>query len=166
MDKASEAETKNPEFVFNNTVLSQYENKKKTAIITSKIIEQYKNSDISYVEDVYFETYKNGNIDTKGSCGYLIADTKQDSYELYDKINIYSEEQKASFGANYLKYNSKTEQLTGSRTDNVHIEKDGIVIYGSGFAASGVTGEYSFSGTVSGEIETDSDKASTESDNQ
>ncbi|MCR5435618.1 MAG: LPS export ABC transporter periplasmic protein LptC [Treponema sp.] len=166
MDKASDAETKNPEFVFINPELTQYENMKKTANITSKTIEQYKDIDISYVEGVSFETYKDDKIDTKGSCEYLIADTKQDSYELFDKINIYSEEQKASFTANYLKYDSKTEQLVGSRTDNVHIEKDGIVIYGSGFAASGVTGEYSFSGTVSGEIETDSNSDSVESEVQ
>ena len=63
-----------------------------------------------------------------------------------------------------LKWNGKTEQLTGGRKDTVRVEKDGTVLYGTGFSASGVSKTFSFAGTVSGEIETkDKDK---ENDNQ
>ena len=52
-----------------------------------------------------------------------------------------------------LRWNGKTEQLTGGRRDTVRIEKDGTIIYGTGFSASGVSKKFGFAGTVSGEIE-------------
>ena len=53
-----------------------------------------------------------------------------------------------------LKWNGKTEQLTGGRKDTARLEKEGTVIYGTGFSASGISKKFNFSGTVSGEIET------------
>ena len=61
-----------------------------------------------------------------------------------------------------LKWNGNTEQLTGGRKDTARIEKDGAIIYGSGFSASGVSKSFSFSGSVSGEIETKDNQETTE----
>ncbi len=153
------AENKNPEFVFSNTKVVRYTDKIKTTEIDAKKIEQYKDTNASYAQDVQFQTFnKESQVDMEGSCGLLMANTDSGLYELYDSIKLYSKEHNVNFFANVLKYNSKNEQLTGSRSDTVHIEKGGTVIYGSGFSASGINGEYSFSGTVSGEIESSEEK--------
>ena len=52
-----------------------------------------------------------------------------------------------------LKWNGKTEQMTGGRKDTAKLEKDGTVIYGTGFSASGISKSFTFAGSVSGEIE-------------
>lgn len=149
----------NPQFVFSETQFTRYENTNKTAFLKAEQIEKYKKSDSVYAKDVNFVTFdKEACVDTQGECGYLMADNTNGLYELYDSIKFYSKEQNANFYAKGLKYNSKNQQLVSSRGDTIKIEKDDTVIYGSGFSASGISGSYSFTGMVSGELSTNSEK--------
>lgn len=149
------AEETNPEFVFKHAKLIRYKNAEESAVVSAESIEQYKNSDITYGKNVTFTTYdEEGKVETEGSCGYLYADTDSEIYELYDGIKIRNNDQNTNFSANMLKWDGKTEQLTGGKRDTAKIEKEGTVIYGTGFSASGVSKTFSFSGTVSGQIET------------
>lgn len=156
-EESVSAEESNPEFVFYNTQLIRYEHDKPTVFVNAENIEQYKGSDSSYVKNVKFKTFNSKNeIDTEGSCGLLYTDTNKEIYELYDGIKLFSKANETNFYADILRWNAKTEQLTSGRTDTVRLEKDGTVIIGSGFSASGISGKFNFTGSVSGDIETKS----------
>ena len=86
--------------------------------------------------------------------------TFRDVYKLYDEIQLFNYSESTNFFANVLKWNAKTEQLTSGRGDMVRIEKDDAVIRGTGFSASGIGKTFSFKGTVTGEIETESSSES------
>lgn len=148
----------NPQFVFGKTEFTRYENHEKKANVSAEKIEKYKKSDSVYAQNVRFVTYDSfGKGDSEGECGLLFADNSNGLYELYDSIRLFSQNYNASFYAKSLKFNSKNEQLVSGRGETVRIEKKDTVIYGSGFSASGVTGNYSFTGTVSGELSSESD---------
>ena len=165
-DQTVNAEETNPEFVFTHAKMVRYEKGAESVKVYADSIEQYKDSDITYGKNVSFTTYDDDQeVETEGSCGYLYADSEKEIYELYDGIKIYNKAQNTNFFANMLKWNGKTEQLTGGKRDTAKIEKDGTVIYGTGFSASGVSKTYSFSGTVSGEIEA-KDKEQTEQETE
>ena len=153
-DEAVNAEETNPEFVFTHANRVRYKKGQESVNVYADSIEQYKNSDITYGKNVSFTIYdEEQKIETQGSCGYLYADSANEIYELYDGIKLYNKAQNTNFFANMLKWNGKSEQLTGGKRDTARIEKDGTVIYGTGFSASGVSKSFNFSGTVSGEIE-------------
>ncbi len=153
-DDSVDAEKTTPEFIFNEAKLIRYTDGKEDVRVQAQNIEQYKNSSITYGKNVKFTTYdKDHKLETEGSCGYLYADTDTELYELYDGIKLFSSVQNTNFFADMLRWNGKTEQLTGGRRDTVRIEKDGTIIYGTGFSASGVSKKFTFAGTVSGEIE-------------
>lgn len=153
------AEEKNPEFIFYDTKIMRYEDAKKTAEIHAEQLEQYKDSNETYAKNVSFTLYDaSNNVDTEGFCGLLNADSSKELYELYDGIRLFNKKNNTNFRADVLRWNGKSEQLTGGRTDMVRLEKDGTVIVGSGFSASGISGKFNFTGSVSGDIETDSKK--------
>ena len=153
-DDNVEAEKTNPEFIFNQAKIVRYKDAKEDVRVQAEQIEQYKNSSVTYGKNVKFMTYDDKQeLETDGSCGYLYADTDLELYELYDGIKLFNKTQNTSFYADVLKWNGKTEQLTGGRRDTVRVEKEGTIIYGTGFSASGVSKQFSFAGTVSGEIE-------------
>ena len=153
-DEATNAEETNPEFVFTHAKMIRYKKGEESVKVYADSIEQYKDSDITYGKNVSFTTYDDEQkVETEGSCGYLYADSEKEVYELYDGIKLYNKAQNTNFFANMLKWNGKSEQLTGGKHDTAKIEKDGTVIYGTGFSASGVSKTFSFTGTVSGEIE-------------
>ena len=144
-----------PEFVFSNAKMTRYENNSVTLELNAETIEQYKNSSQTFAKDVKFSSYEKNKLVTEGSCNFIGANTDSELYSLYGDIKLFSKEQNVNFFADELKWNGKTEQLVGGKSDTVRIEKDNTVIIGSGFAASGVSGNFSFSGTVSGDIETE-----------
>ncbi len=155
-DQAPVVEDVIPEFIFQNTKLSRYQDKKLSSEVEAENIEQYKNSNSTYAKGVNFKSYnENGETDSEGSCGYLFADTDKELYELFDGIEVNANSENTKFTADRLKWNSKSEQLTGDVNDTVYIQKDGTIISGTGFSASGVSKSFTFSGNVSGEIETD-----------
>ena len=154
-DEVVNAEETNPEFVFTHARMIRYKKGEESVKVLADSIEQYKDSEITYGKNVSFTTYDDKQkVETEGSCGYLYADSENEVYELYDEIKLYNKAQNTNFFANMLKWNGKAEQLTGGKRDTAKIEKDGTVIYGTGFSASGVSKTFNFSGTVSGEIET------------
>lgn len=157
-DENVDAEATNPEFIFYDTKVTRYEDKIKTVEFSAENIERYKNSDAIYGKKIAFTTYDkakaSSNPEMEGNCGLLYADTAHEIYELYDGIKMFSSKQNISFSADILRWNAKTEQLTSGRTDMVRLEKDGTVITGSGFSATGVSGKFNFTGSVSGNIET------------
>ena len=144
-----------PEFVFSNAKMTRYENNSVTFELNAETIEQYKNSSQTFAKDVKFSSYEKNKLVTEGSCNFIGANTDSELYSLYGDIKLFSKEQNVNFFADELKWNGKTEQLVGGKSDTVRIEKDNTVIIGSGFAASGVSGNFSFSGSVSGDIETE-----------
>ena len=146
-----------PEFVFENTTMTRYEDNAVTFEMNAELLEQYKNSNQTYAKKVSFNAYEDGEISTQGSCGLLFADSDSEIYKLYDEIQLFNYSESTNFFANVLKWNAKTEQLTSGRGDMVRIEKDDAVIRGTGFSASGIGKTFSFKGTVTGEIETESD---------
>ena len=155
-EQAQNAEDSNPEFIYSGVRLHKYEDNNEVVSVEAETLEQYKNSSITYGKEIYFKTFdKENELQTEGSCGYISADTKNNKYELFDDIKIYSKSENANFYADVLKWNGNNEQLTTGRLDNVKIEKDDTVLYGTGFSASGISHDFSFSGTVSGQIITD-----------
>lgn len=155
-DEIVNVENTTPEFIFQDANLTRYEDMVPKNQVSAEVIEEYKNSPETFAKGVTFKSYdEKGNVDTEGECGYLYTNTKNELYELYDDIKLFSYTQNTKFFADSLRWNSKNEQLIGGKNDMVKIEKDDTVIYGSGFAASGVSKIYSFSGSVSGDIETE-----------
>ena len=143
-----------PEFVFENTDMTRYENSRTTLEMQSELLEQYKNNKETYGKNLKFYSYdKEGKITTEGECGILYADTDKKIYELYDNVQLYNVEEKMRFYANVLRWNEKTEQLTSGRSDMVKIEKEDTVIRGNGFSADGISKSFSFRGNVTGDIE-------------
>ena len=157
------SEDKVPEFVFEDTRLVRYEDKKPTLEVSAESLEQYKNTNETYGKGVSFVSYdKEGKLETEGSCGIIFADTGTKIYELYDDINLYNISDKMRFYANALRWNGRTEQLTSGRGDMVKIEKDDTIMRGSGFTASGISKTFSFRGNITGTIETSDEKEETE----
>jgi len=150
------AEDTNPEFVFSDLVYTKYEDKKVSVQLAADKMERYKSNQTIYAQNVTFDAYdENNEIKTSGSCGYMYANPDAEIYKLFDDIKISSKDYKADFSANSLEYNGNTEQLVGSKTDTVKIEKDDTIIYGTGFSASSLSDSFSFAGTVTGEIQTE-----------
>lgn len=144
-----------PEFVFEDTKIIKYEDKKIRTEITAKKLEEYKGSNEAYATEINFSVYdSNAEVTTEGQCGYLYADTDKKLYQLYDEIQIKDVSENTEFYADAIKWNGKTEQLISRKTDKVKIKKDDTVMEGVGFSASGISKTFRFLGTVDGEIET------------
>ncbi len=149
-----EVDEKIPEFVFQDTTITRYEDRKITVEIKADALEQYKGSSETFAKNVEFSAYnKNGQLRTTGSCGYLFTDTDKEIYELYDDISLFNIDDKTRFFADVLKWNAKNEQLTSGRGNMVRIETDDTVMFGSGFSASGISKQFVFTGSVSGDID-------------
>lgn len=144
-----------PEFVFEDASVIRYENKKVKITVEADKMEEYKDSSETFAKGVDFSAYNdNEELTTEGQCGYLFADTDKKIYQLYDNITLNSITEKTKFYADEIKWNEKTEQLTSGKSDSVKIEKEDTIMVGSGFSASGVSKTFSFTGAVSGDIET------------
>ena len=153
------AEDRVPEFVFEDTKMIRYEDMQPSLELTASTLEQYKDTNETYGKDISFISYdKEGQTETEGSCGIIFADTEKKVYELYDDINVYNVPEKMRFFANVLKWDGTSEQLTSGRSDMVKIEKDDTIMRGSGFAASGISKNFSFRGNITGTIETNDEK--------
>jgi len=151
-------EESTPELVFQNIKMSRYENRQITVEMEAEFLEQYKNTEETYGKGISFSAYnEDGELTTQGACGLLMVDTNKDLYELYDNIELLNNSEKIKFYASVLKWDGKTEQLTSGKGDMVRIEKEDAIVRGTGFAASGVSKSFSFSGTVTGEIKSKDD---------
>lgn len=148
-------EEKIPEFVFQDTTITRYEDKKVTVEISAETLEQYKDTPETFAKGVQFTAYNDdGEIMTDGNCGYLFTNTDTEIYELYEDIELFNHDDNTKFFADVLRWNAKSEQLTSGRGNMVRIETEDTVMHGSGFSASGVSKNFVFTGTVTGDIDT------------
>lgn len=123
----------------------------------ARTLEQYKGGS-TYADSVSFTAYADdGSAETEGSCGLVAFDSKQKIYSLYDGIELTNEPRGVTISADELRWDGNTEQLTSRRTDTITMKKNGTVVRGSGFSASGVSNCFVFTGAVSGTVETDED---------
>lgn len=153
-DDTLDVGARTPELIFQETSMIRYEDNAIKVKLSAEILEQYKKSPETYAKGVVFTSYNDdGELDTEGSCKFLFTDTDREIYELYDDIKLYNRSENTNFFANVLRWNSKNEQLISGRGDMVRIEKDDAVIRGTGFSASGISKEFSFRGTVTGDID-------------
>lgn len=156
-----------PEFVFEDSHMTRYEDNKPTLEMTAEVMEQYNGNKESYGKNVVFSSRdKNGEVTTEGSCGVLYIDSDKKVYELYENIELNNIEDNTRFYADVLRWNEKTDQLTSGRGSMVKIEKDDTIIRGSGFSASGISKQFSFRGNVTGNIETSDSEETNEEDAQ
>ena len=152
-----------PEFIFENSTFTRYEDNVKTINLNAERLEQYKSGKSMYAKNVLFNIFDtDGNLETSGKCGLMGADTKTEKYLLFENIEINQKKDDISISAQALKWDGKTEQLTSGLNDVVSITKEGTQSRGSGFSASGVSRNFVFTGYVSGSIDTNEDE-STES---
>ena len=152
-----------PEFIFENSTFTRYEDNVKTINLNAERLEQYKSGKSMYAKNVLFNIFDtDGNLETSGKCGLMGADTKTEKYLLFENIEINQKKDDISISAQALKWDGKTEQLTSGLNDVVSITKAGTQIRGSGLSASGVSRNFVFTGYVSGSIDTNEDE-STES---
>ena len=152
-----------PEFIFENSTFTRYEDNVKTINLNAERLEQYKSGKSMYAKNVLFNIFDtDGNLETSGKCGLMGADTKTEKYLLFENIEINQKKDDISISAQALKWDGKTEQLTSGLNDVVSITKEGTQIRGWGFSASGVSRNFVFTGYVSGSIDTNEDE-STES---
>ncbi len=146
-----------PEFTFNNATYITYEDNVETMNLETEKMEQYKDGSSTYAKNVQFTiSDKDGSVTTKGKCGLLGSNSDEKKYTLFDNIEIENLKDDIKLSADSLKWNGKTEQLTGSRTDLVTIQKGNTIIQGSGFSASAVSRKYAFTGVVTGQTNTNS----------
>ena len=151
-----------PEFIFSNATFRRYENNKSSMVLNAGRLEQYKDGKSMYGKDISFSVFDDdGSLSTKGSCGYLAANTSTKKYALYSSIKIENLKEQMQLMADALKWNGKSEQLTSGKTDTVTIIKDKTTIRGSGFSASAVSKKYAFTGVVTGQFITDEEAEST-----
>lgn len=149
-----------PEFIFEDSVFTRYEDNVKTINLNADRLEQYKIGNSMYAENVEFNLFsKTGELETSGKCGLLGSNSKEEKYVLFDNIQINNKKDKIDISAESLNWNGKTEQLTSGLNDVVSIKKDKTEIRGSGFSASGINKQFVFTGYVSGNIETDEEKS-------
>lgn len=152
---ASYDEQSAPEFSFADAVFNRYEDNTRTLSLTAARLEQYKDGKTTCAKDVVFKLYESdGTLDTEGECGLLSADTDAEKYVLYDKIKVHSIKDDIEVNAATIRWNGKSEQLTSGRDGLVTLKKGGTVLQGSGFSASGVSRRFSFTGLVTGEVQT------------
>ena len=149
-----------PEFIFENSTFTRYEDNVKTINLNAERLEQYKSGKSMYAKNVLFNIFDtDGNLETSGKCGLMGADTKTEKYLLFENIEISQEKEDIAISAQALKWDGKTEQLTSGLDDVVSIKKEGTQIHGSGFSASGVSRNFVFTGYVSGSIDTNEDES-------
>ena len=156
-DGKKNVESEVPEFVFSNADFSRWEKNKRTLSMRARTLEQYKGGG-TYADSVSFTAYDDdGSAETEGLCGLVAFDAKQKIYSLYDGIELTSRSKNVTITADELRWDGNTEQLTSRRTDTITMKKNGTIVRGSGFSASGVSNRFVFTGAVSGTVETDED---------
>lgn len=143
-----------PEFSFSDSVLTRYENNKKNLELRIGQMEQYRDGHSMFAKDVLFSTFDKDGLVMEGSCVYLSADTKKEIYELYEQIKIYNKKEGINVSGRSFHWNGKNEQLVAGRNDTVSVEKDGMVVRGSGFSASGASTSFVFNSVITGSIDT------------
>lgn len=142
-----------PELVLKQAVIDRTENGVLTASIHCEQMEQYKSGEKVMAEGIDFSVMdKNGKVTSSGKAGYLSCDSANELYEFYQGIYIFNEERGIEITTDALRWNGKTEQLTGEKDKSLAIRKNNTSLTGTGFSASAISNSFSFSRHVSGNI--------------
>ena len=165
--KAVNIEDTVPELKFTEARFTRYEENKPSMEITAGRLEQYKNDGAIYARETGFKSYdEEGKLQTEGSCNLLSADTKNEIYLMFKDIYLHLSSQDLKIFAEMLRYDGKSEQITGRIYDDVTIQKKGTEITGTGFSVSGISKSYSFQSNIDGLIETDDEESKTEDESE
>lgn len=158
-----------PEFTFENAVFNRFSENKISLVLKADLLEQYKSDGSFYAKAAVFETYdKEETIETNGHCGFLSAQTSDDTYAMFENVFIDLPSQELTLTAQSLFFNAKTEQLVCAADEEVSVSKKNTAISGTGFSASGVSKTFSFAQAVRGTIqeeETSADENPDEEEN-
>lgn len=154
-----DAEERVPELTFTNANFTRYENRKRKMDFTAMQIEQYSDGAKMFAKEIEFSILgDNGEVETTGKCGLLSSNTQTGYYELYDNIQITDTTREMTLHATALRWNENTEQLIGSKTDDVTLAKNNTTMSGNGFSASAISNTFSFAGRVSGKVITEEEE--------
>ena len=157
-DEDESTDGDSPELEFVNVDYKKYEDKVMTSQITADALEQYKSDDTAYAKNASFKSWnKRSELVAEGSCGYLGLDSDREVYVLFGDIFIDNVEQEFRLEAQSLKWSGKSQMLVSGKEDEVRLERDDVVVLGSGFSASADTRTFEFSNPVSGIITTSDD---------
>lgn len=145
-----------PSLTFSGTNFTRYDDAQKTIVFKADKIEQYSDGKTMYAKNMSFSIFdKDGKENSTGSCNLLSADMVSGIYELFDDIEIKNNSREIILKANALRWNEKTEQLTGSPTDTVYLTKNNTSLAGKSFSASAVSNSFSFGENVAGTVITE-----------
>ncbi len=140
-----------PELMLDEAVFKRVKDSKVSSEIQSKRLEEFKDSGTVLAQDIQFESRNDeGDVNSFGSAGLMKADTNKEIYEFYNGIHIEAPERGVVIDGDSLRWNGKTEQLSGEKGKSVTIKKDGVTLSGSGFSASAVSESFSFASNVGG----------------
>lgn len=163
-------ESSAPEFIFDDIQMVKIENGKKDSVIQADKMEQYRNIDAVFAQNVTFTVYNDEEkISIEGLCGLLSADNDNDIYTLSGEVEVTAYEQNLQIECSSLRWNNETEQLTNGKNELVTITsglknqdssyakpekvtENSLVMTGYGLAASGVSRTYTVSQQVEGTI--------------
>jgi LPS export ABC transporter protein LptC len=149
-----------PEFMLRDAVVSRYENSQLKVRADAGLIEQYKQQNIFFAQNVACEVYADdGTLQTTGAFGFVVADTDSEVYTLFDNISVENHAENTSVRAEQLKWSGKTGLLASGNDSPVTIIRAGETAFefsGVGFSADTFNRTYQFSG-VSGTIIADAE---------
>lgn len=145
-----------PELVLKNSVFTRTEKGKITVSVKSSELEQYKTTGKTIAKDIEFNALdNNGEISTTGTCGYISADSKNNEYLLFDAIKLDDITRGIKISGEKLKWNSKTEQITGDKKSILEVSKNNATLSGKNFSGSAISETFSFNGAVKGKMQDD-----------
>lgn len=140
-----------PELMLDEAVFKRVRDSKVSSEIQSKRLEEFKDGGTVLAQDIQFESKNDdGQVNSFGSAGLMKADTQNEVYEFYKGIHIEAPDRGFVIDGESLRWNGKTEQLTGEKDKAVTIKKDGVVLSGNGFSASAISESFSFASNVGG----------------
>ena len=141
-----------PQISFEELVLTQYSDDKKTLRLEGTVYEQYKKSGLIYAKDASFVIFDSDQKETASATAkYISADTRNKIYEFFDGITFLDNNQGTQIAGNTLKWNTSTEQLVSAKNQELTIKKDNLEITGKDFSASAISNTFLFSGPVHGQ---------------
>jgi len=137
-----------PEFVLEQASVSRYENSLLKVSANASRVEQYKQKNIFFAQDVSCEVYdETGELQTTGSFGFVVADTDSEVYTLFDQISINNYAENTSVRAEELKWSGKTGLLSsgsGSTVTIVRTSETAFEFSGIDFTADTFNRTYQF----------------------
>lgn len=140
-----------PELMLDEAVFKRVKDGKATSQIQSERLEEFKDGGKVLAQNIQFETKNDdGQVNSFGQAGLMKADTNEELYEFFNGIHIEAPERGLVIDGESLRWNGKTEQLTGEKNKSVTIKKDGVTLSGNGFSASAISESFSFSSNVGG----------------